>query len=214
MNKNTCNGRVRVIGGEPKELSLRAKVSLVPTWESSYTWESCSCLMSGWSWKFTNRTGAEGNVPNWWNGKGVETEGKFTWHFEMWIKTEITRSQIQAAEISFLLKVVLLSWDKARSCHSSGDAGPLYQNQLGLLRMFPGCFLLDLYWKHPTGKRLKGRHHWRNYIASLVLEWFYFLSDLGRPSDPPGEAGEHLWGEGCLGFFPWTSASDLRRYNC
>lgn len=40
-----------------------------------------------------------------------------------------------------------------------------------------------------------------------MLERIYISSGLAMPQDPPGDAGKHFRGEGCLNYFRWLNAT-------
>ena len=66
-----------------------------------------------------------------------------------------------------------------------------------------GCPLVASLW------RFLGTSNWEEAPGQTqnTLQGLYIASGLGTPLDPPGGAGECLWGEGCLGFPPGPDAS-------
>lgn len=106
---------------------------------------------------------------------------------ELWVVTERAKLQIQEAEISFLRSIDgLSSKDRVRSSDIRRDLRVellllrMKRSQRGgfghLIRTLPGCFLLEVFWAWPTGRRACGRPR---------VSW----SGLGVAWDPPGGAG-------------------------
>uniref|UniRef100_A0A8C6KY55 Reverse transcriptase domain-containing protein n=1 Tax=Nothobranchius furzeri TaxID=105023 RepID=A0A8C6KY55_NOTFU len=106
-----------------------------------------------------------------------------TYGHELWVVTERTRSQIEAAEISFLHRVAGLSLrDRVRSSVIREGLGvdPLLlhikRRQLRwiwhLVRMPPGRLPGEVFQSRPTGRRPKGRPRtrWRDYVSHLARE--------------------------------------------
>ncbi|KAK3540649.1 hypothetical protein QTP70_034466 [Hemibagrus guttatus] len=119
-----------------------------------------------------------------------------TYGHELWVKTERVRSQIQAAEMSFLRRVAGCSLrDRERSSVTREELGvePLLlhieRGQLRwlghLFRMPPGRLPGEVFWACPTGKRPRGRPRtrWRDYVSRLAWE---------RLGVPPEELEEVL----------------------
>ena len=101
----------------------------------------------------------------------------------LWVVTERTRSQIQAAEMGFLRRVSGLSLrDRVRSSVIREGLGvePLLlrieRNQMRwlghLVRMPPGRLPGEVFWARPTGRRPRGRlrTRWRDYVSRLAWE--------------------------------------------
>ncbi|KAK3545223.1 hypothetical protein QTP70_002063 [Hemibagrus guttatus] len=106
-----------------------------------------------------------------------------TYGHELWVMTERVRSQIQAAEMSFLRRVAGRSLrDRVRSSVTREELGvePLLlrieRGQLRwlghLFRMPPGRLPGEVFWACPTGKRPRGRPRtrWRDYVFRLAWE--------------------------------------------
>ncbi|KAL1263714.1 hypothetical protein QQF64_006453, partial [Cirrhinus molitorella] len=106
-----------------------------------------------------------------------------TYGHELWVMTERTRSRIQAAEMSFLRRVVGRSLrDRVRSAVTREELGvePLLlhieRGQLRwlrhLFRMPPGRLPGEVFRACPTGKRPQGRPRtrWRDYVSQLAWE--------------------------------------------
>ena len=118
------------------------------------------------------------------------------------VVTERTRSQVQAAEISFLHRVAGLSLrERVRSSVIREELGvdPLLlcvarsqARWLGhLVRMPPGRLPGEVFRAHPTGRRGRPRTRWRDYVSRMAWEC------LGIPQEELDKVG---WGEGSLGF--------------
>ncbi|KAK3525692.1 hypothetical protein QTP70_005846 [Hemibagrus guttatus] len=106
-----------------------------------------------------------------------------TYGHELWVMTERVRSQIQAAEMSFLRRVAGRSLrDRVRSSVTREELGvePLLlhieRGQLRwlghLFRMPPGRLPGEVFRACPTGKRPRGRPRtrWRDYVFRLAWE--------------------------------------------
>ncbi|KAK5873269.1 hypothetical protein PBY51_018325 [Eleginops maclovinus] len=106
-----------------------------------------------------------------------------TYGHEGWVRTERTRSRIQAAEMGFLRRVAGISLrDKVRSSVIWEGLGvePLLlhveRSQLRwfghLVRMPPGRLPREVFQARPAGKRprVRPRTRWRDYISSLAWE--------------------------------------------
>ncbi|KAK3509001.1 hypothetical protein QTP70_015948 [Hemibagrus guttatus] len=106
-----------------------------------------------------------------------------TYGHELWVMTERVRSRIQAAEMSFLRRVVGCSLrDRVRSSVTREELGvePLLlyieRGQLRwlghLFRMPPGRLPGEVFRACPTGKRPRGRPRtcWRDYVSCLAWE--------------------------------------------
>uniref|UniRef100_A0A8C6KZX9 Reverse transcriptase domain-containing protein n=1 Tax=Nothobranchius furzeri TaxID=105023 RepID=A0A8C6KZX9_NOTFU len=106
-----------------------------------------------------------------------------TYGHELWVVIERTRSQKQAAEMSFLRRVTGLSFrDRVRSSVIREGLGvdPLLLHVeriqlrwLGhLVRMLPGCLPGEVFRPRPTGRRPKGRPRtrWRDSVSQLARE--------------------------------------------
>ncbi|TWW63115.1 hypothetical protein D4764_03G0001230 [Takifugu flavidus] len=122
---------------------------------------------------------------------------------EVWVMTERTRSQGQAAEISFFCRVAgLFLRDRVRSSAIWEELGvePLLlrversqMRWLGhLVRMPLGRLPDEVFRACPSGRRPPERPwtRWREYVSRLVWE------HLGIP---PERAGRSSWGKGSLG---------------
>ncbi|TWW61130.1 hypothetical protein D4764_05G0012200 [Takifugu flavidus] len=117
---------------------------------------------------------------------------------ELWVMTERTRSRVQAAEMSFLRRVVGLSLrDRVRSSAIREELGVkslllrVERSQMRwlghLVRMPPGRLPGEVFRACPSGRRPPGRPRtrWRDYVSRLVWE------RLGIPPDELEEvAGE------------------------
>ncbi|KAK3508838.1 hypothetical protein QTP70_009889 [Hemibagrus guttatus] len=123
-----------------------------------------------------------------------------TYGHELWVMTERVRSRIQAAEMSFLRRVVGRSLrDRLRSSVTREELGvePLLlhieRGQLRwlghLFQMPPGCLPGEVYRACPTGKKAPGK-------TQDTLERLCLLAGLGTPRGPSGRAGGSVWGEG------------------
>ncbi|KAJ0019143.1 hypothetical protein NQD34_006712 [Periophthalmus magnuspinnatus] len=125
-----------------------------------------------------------------------------TYGHELWVMTERTRSQIQAAEMGFLCRVAGCTLrDRVRSSVTQEECGVetlllhVKSNQLRwlghLLRMPPGRLPRGVFWACPTGRRPRGRPRtrWRDYVSWLA--WEPWGSHRG--------AGGRVQGEGSLG---------------
>ncbi|KAK0145331.1 putative uncharacterized transposon-derived protein F52C9.6 [Merluccius polli] len=125
-----------------------------------------------------------------------------TYGHELWVVTERTRSQVQAAEMSFLRRVTGLSLrDRVRSSVIREELGvdpPLLRVErsqmrwLGhLFRMPPGRLPGEVFRAGSTGRRPRGRPRtrWRDYVSRLAWE------HLGIPQEELDEvAGEReVW---------------------
>ncbi|TWW79207.1 hypothetical protein D4764_10G0002370 [Takifugu flavidus] len=121
---------------------------------------------------------------------------------ELWVMTERTRSQVQAAEMSFLRRVAGLSLrDRVRSSAIREELGVeslllrVERSQMGwlghLVRMPPGRLPGEVFRACPSGRRPPGkpRTRWRDYVSRLAWE------RLGIPPDELEEvAGEReVW---------------------
>ncbi|KAK3510350.1 hypothetical protein QTP70_004939 [Hemibagrus guttatus] len=106
-----------------------------------------------------------------------------TYGHELWDMTERTRSQIQAAEMSFLRRVVGRSLrNRVRSSVTQEELGVellllhIKRGQLRwlrhLFRMPLGCLPGEVFQASPTVKRPQGRFRtcWRDYISRLTWE--------------------------------------------
>ncbi|KAK3564674.1 hypothetical protein QTP86_024821 [Hemibagrus guttatus] len=106
-----------------------------------------------------------------------------TYGHELWVMTERVRSQIQAAEMSFLRRVVGRSLrDRVRSSVTREELGVellllhIERGQLRwlghLFRMPPGRLPGEVFRACPTGKRPRGRPRtrWRDYVSRLAWE--------------------------------------------
>ncbi|KAK3559081.1 hypothetical protein QTP86_002998 [Hemibagrus guttatus] len=106
-----------------------------------------------------------------------------TYDHELWVMTKRVRSRIQAAEMSFLRRVVGRSLrDRVRSSVTQEELGvePLLlhieRGQLRwlghLFRMPPGRLPGEVFRACPTGKRPRGRPRtrWRDYVSQLAWE--------------------------------------------
>ncbi|KAK3571000.1 hypothetical protein QTP86_033564, partial [Hemibagrus guttatus] len=106
-----------------------------------------------------------------------------TYGHDLWVMTERVRSQIQAAEMSFLRRVAGRSLrDRVRTSVTREELGvqPLLlhieRGQLRwldhLFRMPPGRLPGEVFRACPTGKRPRGRPRtrWRDYVFRLVWE--------------------------------------------
>ena len=102
---------------------------------------------------------------------------------EVWVVTERMRSQIQVAKMSFLQRQSGLSLsDRVRSLDIRGELRlellllRIERSQLRwfghLIRMPPGCLLVEVFEASPTGRRPRGRPRtrWRDYISLLTWE--------------------------------------------
>ncbi|KAK3566846.1 hypothetical protein QTP86_004550 [Hemibagrus guttatus] len=139
-----------------------------------------------------------------------------TYGHELWVMTEKVRSRIQAAEMSFLRRVVGRSLrDRVRSSVTREELGvePLLlhieRGQLRwlghLFRMPPGHLPGEVFRACPTGKRPQGRPrtHWRDYVSRLAWE------RLGVPPEELEEgSGER---DPCLDCCPRNPAPDKRK---
>ncbi|KAK3515996.1 hypothetical protein QTP70_000711 [Hemibagrus guttatus] len=107
----------------------------------------------------------------------------FTYGHELWVMTERVRSQIEAAEMSFLRRVAGHSLrDRVRSSVTREELGvePLLlhieKGQLRwlrhLFRMPPGRLPGEVFRACPTRKRPQGRPRtrWRDYVSRLAWE--------------------------------------------
>ncbi|KAK3509084.1 hypothetical protein QTP70_020296 [Hemibagrus guttatus] len=125
-----------------------------------------------------------------------------TYGHERWVMTERVRSRIQAAEMSFLRRVVGRSIrDRVRSSVTREELGvePLLlhieRGQLWWLghmfRMPPGRLPGEVFPSCPTGKRPRGRPRtrWRDYVSRLAWE------RLGLPPQELEEVsgGREVW---------------------
>ncbi|TWW73387.1 hypothetical protein D4764_15G0007810 [Takifugu flavidus] len=125
-----------------------------------------------------------------------------TYGHELWVMTERTRSQVQAAEMSFLRRVAGLSLrDRVRSSAIREELGVeslllrVERSQMGwlghLVRMPPGRLPGEVFRACPSGRRPPGRPRtrWRDYVSRLAWE------RLGIPPDELEEvAGEmEVW---------------------
>ncbi|KAL4004686.1 hepatocyte cell adhesion molecule [Sarotherodon galilaeus] len=140
-----------------------------------------------------------------------------TYGHELWVVTETTRSQIQAAEMGFLRRVAGLSLrDRVRSLAIQEGLRVetlllhIERSQLSwfghLMRMPPERLLSEVFRACPTERRLQGRTRtrWRDYISWLAWEHQPRISWrrwLGR-----GRSGL-LW----LGCWPRNPALDKRK---
>ncbi|KAF7654265.1 hypothetical protein LDENG_00072170, partial [Lucifuga dentata] len=129
-----------------------------------------------------------------------------TYGHELWVMTERTRSQIQAAEMRFLCRVSGLTLrDRVRSLDIQEGLGvePLLlhieRSQLRwfrhLVRMDPGRLPREVFQARPTGKRPRGRPRTccRDYISWLTWE------RLEVPQEElEGLAGDRKCGPVCL----------------
>uniref|UniRef100_A0A8C6NIQ5 Reverse transcriptase domain-containing protein n=1 Tax=Nothobranchius furzeri TaxID=105023 RepID=A0A8C6NIQ5_NOTFU len=122
-----------------------------------------------------------------------------TYGHELWVVTERTRSQIQAAEMSFLRRVAGLSLrDRVRSSVIQEGLGvdPLLLHiERSQLRWPPGCLPGEVFQACLTGRRPKGRPRtrWRDYVPHLAKE------RLGiSPEELAQVAGEReVWASHC-----------------
>ncbi|KAK3533819.1 hypothetical protein QTP70_031294 [Hemibagrus guttatus] len=105
-----------------------------------------------------------------------------TYGHELWVMTERVRSRIQAAEMSFLCRVVGRSLrDRVRSSVTREELGVelllhIERGQLRwlghLFRMPPGRLPVEVFRACRTGKRPRGRPRtrWRDYVSRLAWE--------------------------------------------
>ncbi|KAK3562899.1 hypothetical protein QTP86_011137 [Hemibagrus guttatus] len=138
-----------------------------------------------------------------------------TYGHELWVMTERVRSWIQAAEMSFLRRVVGRSLrDRVRSSVTWQELGvePLLldieRGQLRwlghLFRMPPGHLPGEVFRACPTGKRPRGRPRtrWRDYVSQLAWE------RLGVPPEELEEvSGEREDGGGSVMVWGCMSAA-------
>nr|XP_054604743.1 uncharacterized protein LOC129165490 [Nothobranchius furzeri]XP_054604744.1 uncharacterized protein LOC129165490 [Nothobranchius furzeri]XP_054604745.1 uncharacterized protein LOC129165491 [Nothobranchius furzeri] len=142
-----------------------------------------------------------------------------TYGHELWVKTERTRSRIQAAKISFLRRVARLSLrDRVRSSDIREGLGvePLLlrieRSQLRwfghLVRMPPGRLPGEVFRAGPAGRRPPGRPRtrWRGYISNLVRERLGVL-----PEELVEVAGERTVWSSLVGICPHDPDPDKRR---
>ncbi|KAL7857954.1 hypothetical protein AOLI_G00180560 [Acnodon oligacanthus] len=121
-----------------------------------------------------------------------------TYAHELWVMTGRMRSRIQAAEMSFLRRVVGYTlFDRVRSSAIREElrVEPLSlhveRSQLRwfvhLIQMPPGRHPVGVHEARPTGTRPRGRPrtHWRDYISKLAWE------RLGVPGNELEEAAGH-----------------------
>ncbi|KAI3363802.1 hypothetical protein L3Q82_001410 [Scortum barcoo] len=128
-----------------------------------------------------------------------------TYGHELWVMTERTRLWIQAAKMSFLLRVAGHSLiDRVRSSVTREELGvePLLLHiERSQLRWLGHLFWMPPGRLHREEAQGKPRTRWRDYVSQLVL---------GTPRGPPGRAGGSVWGEGSLGISAQTAASATR----
>jgi len=93
-----------------------------------------------------------------------------TYGHKLWVVTERMRSQIQAAEISFLRRVA------GRELGVEPLLLRIERSQLRrfghLIRMPPGRLPFEVFQARPTGRRPRGRPRtcWRDYVSRLAWE--------------------------------------------
>ena len=105
-----------------------------------------------------------------------------TYGHELWVMTESIRSRIQAAEMSFLRRVVGRSLrDRVRSSVTREELGvePLLLHIEHLYWMPPGRLPQEVFLACPTGRRPRGRPRacWSDYVTRLAWEHLGILPE-------------------------------------
>ncbi|KAK3513744.1 hypothetical protein QTP70_028732 [Hemibagrus guttatus] len=123
-----------------------------------------------------------------------------TYGHELWVMTEMIRSRIQAAKMSFLRRVVGCSLrDKVRSSVTREELGvePLLLHvERGIVEVARAS-VSDASGMSPWGG-VPGMPHWEEAPGKTqdTLERLCLSAGLGTPLGPSGRAGGSVWGEG------------------